>query len=43
MRYDVTVRVEATNAADAIDVVTDSDFYYTPKLIIAAVPVKEEA
>ena len=43
MKYDVTVRVEADSATEAIDFVQSSDFYYEERLIVSAQPVKEEA
>ena len=44
MKYDVTVRIYADSANEAIDFVQSPDFYYGENVIVSAYPVtKEEA
>ena len=42
MKYDVTIRVHADNATEAIGLVQSPDFYYEEIMIVSAQPVKEE-
>lgn len=43
MKYDVTVRIEADSAVEALDIATGYDFFYAPKEFISVNPVKEDA